>query len=212
MGKGEDTINASVITGGNVYIPTMPEPYPTGGHPDEIDLKEAEQFGKEMVERSRRISAGEIGLIPLVPQVPPLQPEDLGIEEILKEIPNSFKTMLQFHKEKCKYPRCRLCMDNCPMGGIDLSFDPPVIAKPCMSCTFCARICPTGALDDDTYNERFAPQLIKLMPVFILPPLEKAEAEGRFRRLVPIGNIGYDTPLYKVHNKHPQWVIGKGLQ
>ena len=44
------------------------------------------------------------------------------------------------------------------------------------------------------------------------PLLEEAEAEGRFRRLVPVKDIGYDTPLYKVSNKHPQWVIGKGLQ
>ena len=37
-------------------------PYPTGGHPDDIDIKEAKAFGKEMVERSKRISAGEKGL------------------------------------------------------------------------------------------------------------------------------------------------------
>jgi flavodoxin len=45
-----------------------PSPYYTDGHPDEIDLKEAEDFGGEMVEISKRISAGEINLIPPVPE------------------------------------------------------------------------------------------------------------------------------------------------
>ena len=33
---------------GSVYIPAMPKPYPSDGHPDSIDLKEAEEFGREM--------------------------------------------------------------------------------------------------------------------------------------------------------------------
>ena len=45
-----------------------PSPYYTDGHPDEIDLKEAEDFGGEMVEISKRISAGETNLIPPVPE------------------------------------------------------------------------------------------------------------------------------------------------
>ena len=43
---------------GDCYLLHMPQPYPTAGHPDEIDLKEAENFGREMVKRSWRISAG----------------------------------------------------------------------------------------------------------------------------------------------------------
>jgi ferredoxin len=39
-------------------------------------------------------------------------------------------------------------MDNCPMGGIDLTVDPPGYRQePCENCEWCARICPTGALD-----------------------------------------------------------------
>lgn len=44
-----------------------PTPYGTDGHPDEIDLKEAEEFGREMVWRSQRIYAGETSLIPEEP-------------------------------------------------------------------------------------------------------------------------------------------------
>ena len=59
----------------------------------------------------------------------------------------SFSRLLKFDKEKCLYPSCTLCMDNCPMHGMDLSVDPPILAKPCLDCEFCARLCPTGALD-----------------------------------------------------------------
>ena len=51
-----------------VYYPAVPKPYFTDGHPDAIDLKEAEDFGREMVERSRRIYRGETQLIPTLPK------------------------------------------------------------------------------------------------------------------------------------------------
>jgi ferredoxin len=121
-----------------------------------------------------------------------------------------FASMLKFHKEKCLYPKCRLCMDNCPMDGIDLSVEPPVLAKPCLSCEFCARLCPTGALDMDKWLEAMI--AIKPLPSFMLPALEKAEAEGRFRRLTPIEKINLDISGYMLHKKHPQWIIGKGAQ
>lgn len=203
------------------YNSIMPSPYPTEGHPDEIDLKEAEDFGREMVERSRRISDGKTELIPPVPQAPqPLSEFLKGLAAMEREhgFPEigsnklSFRYLLKFYEEKCTYPKCRLCMDNCPMDGIDLSVKPPVIAKPCMNCTFCAKICPTGALDESIWVETFIERTLKLFPLFYLPGLDKPEADGHFRRLIPIEDIGYDTPIYKKHNKHPQWVIGKGLQ
>ena len=55
---------------GSCYFPCIPKPYFTDGHPDEIDLKEAEDFGREMVERSRRIYRGEPQLIPRFPNLP----------------------------------------------------------------------------------------------------------------------------------------------
>ena len=42
----------------------------------------------------------------------------------------SFSRLLKFDKEKCLYPSCTLCMDNCPMQGMDLSLDPPVLPSP----------------------------------------------------------------------------------
>ena len=151
---------------GDCYLLHMPEPYPTAGHPDEIDLKEAENFGREMVVRSWRISAGETDLIPPVPEAPPM-PDMSSLPESGEVIASGkYASMLKFHKEKCLYPECRLCMDNCPMEGIDLSVKPPVIAKPCLDCEFCARLCPTGALDIDEWVEAMASMTSKVFKGF----------------------------------------------
>jgi hypothetical protein len=77
---------------------------------------------------------------------------------------------------------------------------------------FCSKICPTGAMDHLFFFETPAERTWKTMPGFHLNAVDKAEAEGRFRRLVPKDKIGLDTPYYKTHNKRPWWVIGKGLQ
>lgn len=206
----------------NTYIPGSANPYPTAGHPDEIDVKEAEAFGRKMAELSQRIYAGETDLIPPLPQPP--RP---GLVKFLREhheketaywaergvvIEKHIQTPKKYDKEKCLYPGCHLCMDNCPVDGIDLTVDPPVIAEPCMHCMFCAKICPTGAMDGDFFYNTPAERTIKATPEFYLEQLALDEARGRFRRLVPVDEIGWDTPYYKTHNKHPWWVIGKGLR
>lgn len=194
--------------------PFMPQPYPTTGHPDAIDLKEAEDFGYEVVERSQRISAGERELIPPAPPKPKqtleqveamLRPSNLGKDTIAY----GFKDLMEYHAEKCKYPECRLCMEHCPMDGIDLSLKPPVIGKPCISCMFCARICPTGAIDDEAYIKATAGGDPELFRAFFLSPLSLKEAEdkGIFRRLVPEEEVG-SRPRMPLH-KHPKWVIVK---
>jgi flavodoxin/ferredoxin len=201
---------------GNCYLLHHLDPYPTKGHPDEIDLKEAEDFGREIVIRSWKISAGNTSLIPPDPS------PDLPTFEKLPPLPdakadtiNSLSSSIKFYKDKCLYPKCRLCVDNCPMDGIDLSVDPPVIAKPCQDCEFCTRICPTGALDMSIWVEAIAkPAFEKMYPLRLLPGLDKAEAEGRFRRLLPKKDFKYsfDNIGYKQHTKHPQWIIEKGPQ
>jgi ferredoxin len=200
---------------GNCYCLHHVEPYPTQGHPDEIDLKEAEEYGREMVERSWKITAGATELIPpdpVPPQMPPM-PDDFNNKVSVISM-KAFVSMLKYHQEKCLYPGCRLCMDNCPMDGIDLSMNPPVIAKSCMYCEWCTRICPTGALDMSEWVKEAARTCEGLYPDMLLPALDKAETEGKFRRLLPAKEIGIDadnnyTYGYMLHQKHPQWIIGK---
>jgi flavodoxin len=195
---------------GKCYLPLMPNPYPTDGHPDEIDLKEAADFGKKMVEHSMRITAGETELIPPLPQTkPPMpKPEDSSFFEMVEK----FQSMMVFHEKKCAYPDCRLCMDNCPIDGIDLSVKPPVVAKPCLMCSFCWMICPTGAIDISPWAEAMGTISEEVVRATHWPILDEAEAAGRFRRLLPIEKIGYGTSIYQAIKKHPKWIIGKGLQ
>jgi ferredoxin len=187
---------------GNAYLPWHAEPYPTAGHPDKQDLEGAEDFGREMVDRSKTISAGNTKLIPPVPQTPPPMPLAANPAWDLNH------WYFKFHSEKCLYPQCRLCMDNCPMDGIDLSLDPPVFALPCQKhCSFCTMICPTGALEADEY-EKQTPNYLRLQREIILPRLAKQEKEGNFRRLIPEEKVSLEVSFGMIHKKHPKWIIG----
>lgn len=184
----------------------MPSPNPTGGHPDKIDLDEAEEWGRELVWRSQRIYAGEINLIPQEPAAVSIP--DFGDDSNVRDL--RYKEILRFERTKCVYPNCRLCMDNCPLDGIDLTLEPPILAKPCMNCGFCLMICPTGAIYvDEKKMELLCKWIREDMQKWDPPVLAKAEAQGHFRRLVPEKNIGWNTPIYKVNDKHPGYIVGK---
>ena len=89
------------------------------------------------------------------------------------------------------------------MDGIDLTISPSVIAKPCMDCGFCLLICPTGALyTDEKKMELLCKWVSEDMQKWDPPQLAQAEAQGRFRRLVPLEDIGWDTFLWQ--KKHPR--------
>jgi ferredoxin len=179
---------------GSADFPFIPKPYFTDGHPDEIDLAEAEAFARQMVENGARVLDGETGLVPPVPPMPP--PRTM----IPPPVP------MRFNREKCLFPKCRLCMDHCRMKIIDLTRARPVFPKKgCQTCFFCEYICPTGAIEAD-YGPRTAYEMKAARTVFS-EVLKKAEAEGRFRSLVPPDRIGWDTPYHIFNNKHPRYEI-----
>jgi Fe-S-cluster-containing hydrogenase component 2 len=196
---------------GDCFLPWHPEPYPTSGHPDEIDFAEAEAFGKAMVERSLRIKSGETDLIPSPPPMPAKDPNDTPELRATVKDTTEVPGVVKFHPELCRYPRCRLCMDNCPVYALDLSVDPPVIAKDCQPhCCFCSLICPTGAIEIDEFVAEQSPCYKLTTNSYALPNLWRAEERGEFRRLIPEDQIGWDTFFYQVHNGHPKWRKNKG--
>ncbi|MFC1820515.1 hypothetical protein ACFLZG_05470 [Thermodesulfobacteriota bacterium] len=180
---------------GSVNLPNLPKPYFTDDHPDATDLKEAEDYGKEMVKLSLRISAGETDLIPSPPE--PLPQSAYR--------PSRPRIPIELNSQKCQYPECRLCMDHCPMGAIDLSLSPPVFGKGCEYCYFCEMICPEGAIEVD-YEKVLNMGISRAKNVFT-KELDKAEAEGRFRPLVAREDVGWDTPYFKLHNRHPRYIV-----
>lgn len=193
---------------GSSWGPTpLPTPHPTDGHPDEIDLKEAEEWGKQLVLLSQRIYAGETALIPEGPEkfTEPAKGDDSTYYRL------HFSKIVRFSREKCTYPQCRLCVDNCPMDGIDLSLNPPVIARPCLNCFFCEQICPTGAIsvdekDIEVLHEWHTSLIRKIGTKY----LAEAEAQGRFRRLTPEEKVNWNASFYQAHNTRPRIIIGKG--
>lgn len=284
------------------HVLHMPKPYHTDGHPDEIDLKEAEAFGREMAERAVRIYAGKRNLIPEIPSGPdadPLwirsgmgggmpggggpmpeadaalggptfTPEGPGssdqrgpmmIADAIPEIDTSkciyprctacvdncivnaidlsvtapairvsgspifvkgcihcgqplcqrscsydaityeqSRTIHVFDMKKCTYPKCTLCIDNCPMNSIDFGQDPPVIHENCEGCDLCWCICPVDAIDITNIAETHARLGGGGNDSFFFNALYEAERIGRFRRLVPLDEIGWDNIVYKNPN------------
>ena len=123
---------------GDCHLLHMPQPYPTAGHPDAIDIQEAEAFGREIAVRSMRVSAGETDLIPPAPaQIP--KPPDVDLDAIA-----SFAKLLKFDREKCLYPKCTLCMDNCPTYGIDLRWIRRSWHSPASTASFARDSVPQG--------------------------------------------------------------------
>jgi flavodoxin/ferredoxin len=188
----------------SAYHPLIPKPYFTDGHPDAIDLKEAEDFGKEMVERSRRIYQGENGLIPTLPTGTEYDKRYFPVDES----PPNFRKMvtrtkLKINTEKCQYPRCTYCADNCPTNAIDLSVSPPVFDGNCHFCWLCEQTCPNGAIEVDykPLDDYHKPYNVSVLQKSV----DTFEANGYFRRLVPLKDIGWDTSFWK--QKKPRFKI-----
>ncbi len=179
--------------------PGCPKPYFTDGHPDEIDLKEAEDFGKELVDRSKRIYKGEKNLIPEFPvgkayddiyddSIPPAP----SIHRRFKRIENLMRFTV--NREKCNYPKCTLCIDTCPMGSIDFTGPEPLFNINCDKCYSCISTCPRGAIETEwqDFHEAHYPMVLCLEDA-----LNLFEKRGKFRRLVPDDRIGWDTFVWQ---------------
>lgn len=198
---------------GGGFIPLMPKPYYTDGHPDEIDLKEAMEFGREIAQCSRRIAKGETGLIPELPEKEEYDrlygaTMDLGGGD---EMADMVKLKPVYNAEKCLYPKCTKCIDNCPTKSIDLSGSPLISYNTCGPCLvwFCEQLCPTGAME---VNWDIADNLMDTMTsIFekLAEPMEEYKELRRFRSLIT-QEEGTDTPLYK-KKKRPKLIIRDGV-
>jgi flavodoxin/ferredoxin len=190
---------------GAAHYPFFPKPYITDGHPDAIDLKEAEDFGTEMVLRSRRIYQGETQLIPAFPKGRDYDEIYGSVRQFLegeidKELRRAQSSWFKVNTEKCNYPKCTFCIDICPMKAIDFSVSPPVFTFKCDKCWHCEQTCPRGAIEVDwNAYKKILDQRVTEMLEELEETMEKAEAKGRFRRLVPRENIG-STPLCRSKN------------
>ena len=204
---------------GSVFIPFMPKPYYTDGHPDEIDLKDAEDFGREIIERSRRISAGESQLIPRLPgKVNYIRRYGSRIvfqdfhadERPTQEDWDKLKPKLDV--EKCRYPKCTLCVDNCPTCSINPVASPPISYQTCGPCQLwlCEQLCPTGAIQVDWEPIKNRENFLKSLFVRLAEPMKEHKEFRRFRSLVPPEEEGQGKSLYEIQ-KHPRLIMRDGV-
>ena len=191
----------------SVSLPEKPKPYFTDGHPDRIDLKEAGDFGREMAERCQRDLSGEDQPLPEFPKgkaYDDLYPGPDGKRRPVEEekIAKQWARLglrsfdYQLNREKCGYPKCTLCMEYCPTQSIDPSASPPILKETCDRCWYCEQICPRGAIEIDwkPIARFFEKHVIK----GFIRVSEEAETKGRFRRLVPLKDVGWKTYWYSV--------------
>jgi len=172
----------------DVFVPSIPYPWFTTGHPDEVDFKEAKTFGKEIVGISKSIAKGKTSLIP------PVKKADWG---------QAFQAHLTMplNREKCRYPECHLCIDNCPVNGIDLSAKPIVFQRDCIGCFYCEQICPYGAIEVDweTFWQMLQPRYQGYRKA-----ATKAERLGLLRRYYDVEIDNPDKIRFKVFSKRPR--------
>jgi NAD-dependent dihydropyrimidine dehydrogenase PreA subunit len=187
----------------SVYLPYVPKPYFTDSHPDKIDLKEAEDFGREMVLRSRRIHQGESNLIQRLPEGK--EYDRIYGGQMTGALPvDVMKARAQgFSIDMNKCTRCNYCVELCPTKSIDFSVSPPVFHK-CDQCWMCEQTCPEGAISFN-YSPLHKSHNIIVEQRFV-PALKLAEELGRFRPLVKPEEIGWETPLF-ITKKPPRFKI-----
>jgi NAD-dependent dihydropyrimidine dehydrogenase PreA subunit/flavodoxin len=154
----------------------LPYPYLTHGHPDEIDLEEAETFGREMAKKALRISAGETDLIPEIPKGPDAdwlwrpytvdgEAQVPGTERSAGSAPHAtlkLRPVRKINKAKCTYPACTVCIDNCPMNAFDVSKYPPEIRQRCKECSLCELMCPNDAIELNGAGAVYLPELKRI--------------------------------------------------
>jgi flavodoxin/ferredoxin len=174
-----------------IAVPYYPRPSYTSGHPDALDFEQAEQFGRDMVDRSQRIKNNRPDLIPA--------PEPVSSREWIKSAERTTLGFLKQHMPKLtvdpdKCIQCEACQKRCPVGGIDIYADPPKIQEPCIYCWHCTLVCPFQAIRADWENlEKIAPDNYARYR----RELDKVSADGQFRWLMDPEKINFDDPLHK---------------
>ncbi|MGI6056597.1 MAG: EFR1 family ferrodoxin [Bilifractor sp.] len=202
---------------GDVAMPGMPKPYYTVGHPDAQDLEEARDFGREMAENSPKIAAGKEELCYPDPEINDKVVEQALLASTMFSNPDNPQGNFHRDPEKCHYPECHVCMDNCTMGYIDLSKDPQVFGNrgsmcdDCHECSYCYMICPFGAIYTDPPMEKQVERELGVRHLNFEKMLDRDEKEGLFRRHIKAEDVGYDHPYIIWHPKRPYLKVPRPL-
>ena len=121
---------------------------------------------------------------------------------------NGSKTEHVFDMKKCTYPKCTLCVDECPMESIDFTQSPTHIKRNCEGCDVCWCVCPEDAISIPNIATTHALLKPNGPEDGFFAALNAAEKAGKFRRLVPLDKVGWDHIVYMNPNA-PRVVLKK---
>jgi len=195
---------------GGAFMPYIARPYYTDGHPDQIDINEAEEFGREMLERTLKISGGEPGLMP---QLPGKEEYDrlYGTKPLPEELPEDLNIPLSdweklkpaVDPEKCTL--CGKCADHCPNQAITMDEAVSISLKTCGPCHvwFCEQVCPTGAIEIDWEPMEIREKSTRIYFAKLAESMMKYQELRRFRILITPGEEGTKEPICK-RKQHPR--------
>ena len=194
---------------GNCTVQIFPEPYYTAGHPDAIDLEEARSWGHRLSRTAVNILSGGIFTFPEPPK-PDMEPEHANAAIMNLGGFHNVHGRLIRDPDKCLYPKCRICIDNCTMGYNDYSTGEDRFGNcgnacdDTHGCTYCELLCPAGAIHPVRPYEEAAPVGERHHYELFCRILSRDETAGKFRRLLPEDEVGETTPFYSVHPRHPR--------
>jgi len=204
MANGLQSKGAVIVGSHDTYAdstaPFIPYPTLTTGHPDEQEYKEARVFGKNLVDRARRIAAGDTGLIPSLDLV---SEEFANITETfpLEFMEQSFPR-LQIDRGKCV--QCHTCEETCPANGIEIKPDSCSIQDPCIYCFRCVMVCPEIAIDAVNSDWGMLLDMIPASYELYRKRLDEAAARGEFRWLVDPDSIDFEDTMLKQRRRNKE--------
>jgi len=204
MAKGLQRKGAVIVGSHDTYAdsaaPFIPYPTLTTGHPDEQEYEEARVFGKDIVDRARRIADGDVGLIPVLDL---LSDEFANVTETFPlEFMEQTFPKLQIDMEKCV--QCHTCEETCPANGIKIGTDSCSIQNPCIYCFRCVMVCPEIAIDavDSEWG-----MLLDMIPgsyEVYRKRLDEAAARGEFRWLMDPDSIDFEDTMLEQRRRNKE--------
>lgn len=163
----------------DVYADSSLQFYPkvmhTKGHPDSGELSEAEQFGKNICDKSLGAIKGTVKPVPLFARVG----DTWWAKDSEVLLPDALRRFFpQFAIDENRCTRCGVCMENCPVDAIDLDAKPPAIQKQgCIFCLYCEKVCPEDAIVAD-WND--VARVIRGNLKKYVEVLKEAQQQGKF--------------------------------
>jgi flavodoxin/ferredoxin len=171
----------------DAWLPFYPHPTYTSGHPDARDFEEAQAFGKGIL---KKYKTGDYDNLVCQPATIPAEWVQSAARFTPQKMPKMFPP-LELDLNTCT--QCLVCEDECPVDGIDVSADPPMLQTPCIYCWRCVNVCPEKAIQADWQElVKLAPKLYERYRYW----LDQAAAEDRFRWLVDPESIDFTKPFY----------------